>query len=332
MAAYSIRRNSNFATAVLVTKIYIHWLELTGLLSLTDLPDICHHLAIPGSLFKQFETRKGTNVLTYDTVTGSEAVYISIPREGHSRLTLRGSYFDNFPEQSLRGLLDLMFSRYGNCLRLDISLKDTAGHIDFVEYARMSGRNNYTDYCSGSSVTNRKKTFGEVPDSNNRGGVPDVHQNHTLIHFGNADSRSYAKLYVCLDGFSKFEVTLQNNKQTRVLLDTYDIDSMGVFNALSKAALVKCINFVTPASKKQKRLEQISSYAKFLGAPVKPIRWTAFTPAAEKLTKMAALVAVRDRVISQLWSCISRFDVPRADIEALTAEIEARLLPSVWEF
>ena len=327
MAGYSTRRKLKRTLTAVRMKIFTHWLEMTGLITVDDIDHVCDCLNIPPSLLKEFTTRKGTYIATYSTADDSEAVYFSIPADGYGRVTLRGSYFDTFSEQSMQEFIQFMYSRKGNCKRLDISLKDTAGLIQFVEYARMSSLENYLDYCTGSSLVSRKKKKGEVPDSNNRQGVPDVHQNHTLIHYGDANSSSYAKLYICLDGFSKFEVTLTNKDNAKVLLDAYNHSDMTAFNALAKAALVKTINFVKPGSKVSKRLEQIASFKTFLGSEIKPVSWSTYSPAKQKRSVDEALIAFRDQMIAQLWTCIPRFDIPTDEIEALTAAIEATLKP-----
>lgn len=315
-----------------MSKIYIHWFEMSGLIKTDDLPEICDYLNIPVSLLKQFTTRRGTAISTYDTATGTQAVYISIPAEGHGCVKLTGSYFNTFPEQSIQGLKNFLFARAGNCLRLDVSIKDTSGILDFNEYARMSKLENYLDYCMGSAVTNRKKKKGELPDSNNRQGIPDVHQNHTLIHYGDANSPSYAKLYVCPDGFCKFEITLRERTRTKALLRAYDTKDMMIFNGMTLEALVKTINFVTPASKRAKRPIQVDSYAKFLGGRVKPIKWAIHSPEKQSLTKIEKLIAFKKKVIGQLYGCISRFGIAQTDIETITVEIETRLRPQDWEF
>jgi len=126
-------------------RLYIHWLEMTGLISTDDIAEITDSLSIPQSLLKTFKTTKGTTVCTFDAAEDSESVYISIPQEGYGRVTLRGGFFDAFPGQSIRDFKDFMYSRKGNCLRLDVSFKDISGYLNFEEYSRMSLLENHLD-------------------------------------------------------------------------------------------------------------------------------------------------------------------------------------------
>ena len=306
-------------------KIFIHWLELTGLFRESDIPEILDGLNLPQSI-KYFMTRKGTAVYTWDAPKEAESVYISIPAEGYSRIKLTGGYFNTFPDQSIQSLRDSMFARKGNCLRLDISLKDTDGDLNFEDFKRMSGLDHYLDYCRGSAVANRKTKKKEIPDSTNRQGVPDVHANHKLIHYGDSNSKQYAKLYRCPDGFSKFEVTLRDKAQAKTLLGFYDIADMSTFNAEAKRALVKVIDFVTPASKRAKRPVQVDAFRDFLGGEVKPIKWSTYAPEKRQKEEIETFYASSGKIIAQLRNVVSRYNLPRQDLEAKIQELEALLI------
>jgi hypothetical protein len=303
---------------------------MTGMITCQDIPEICGYLGIPESLLSEYVTKKGTYIGTYNVYGGegsTEAVRINIPAEGYGRVSLHGSYFDSNPEHSVYDFKTFMYGRKGNCKRLDISLKDSAGYLDFEEYVRMSSLEDYQKYCAGTSVVCRKKKKGELPDSNNRGGIPDVHANHTLIHYGDANSNSYAKFYICNDGKCKFEVTLMKNEQTKAVLNAYHHRDMSIFNALARQALVKVIDFVTPASKVAKRKVQIESYRKFLGSTVQPIKWSAYTDAKEKLTLAAQMNRTSSRLVSMLLNCIPKFNVSEQDTERIVDDIKALLTP-----
>ena len=312
---------------------YIHWLEMTGILQhsepdcdISDFEIVAHTLNLPPSLFKSFTTRNGTTVYTYATSDNLEAVSIVIPQTGYGRVTLRGSFFDAFPTQSILEFKDLMYSLKGNCLRLDNSFKDTSGILNYGEYRRMSELDNYLDYCTGSAVVNKKILKKELPDSTNRKGVPDVHMNHKLIHFGDSNSSQFAKFYECLDGHCKFETTHKNKTHTKILLNAYNPNDMSEYQALAKTALIKIIDFVTPASKRAKRPVQIESYRKFLGSKVEKIKWTTYSPKKQELSKLESFLNWKAKSISHLWSGISKYNLPRRDIEAIMHDIESRLV------
>jgi hypothetical protein len=296
---------------------------MSGLLTPADIPHVQTLLSLPGSLGKSFVTKRGTTVIRYTTADNVEFASITVPPSGYGRVTLRGSYFDRYPGQSINGLRDYLYSRKGNVLRVDVSLLDTDGHIDFDEYRRMSSLDHYQDYCTGSSVACRKQKKSDEPGNKNRQGIPDVHANHRWIHYGDVDSKTYAKLYVTEVGATKFEITLADKIQARILLDSYNSADMTSFNAQAKAALVKTINFVTPVSKRGKRPVQVESYAKFLGGEVKPIRWTDHTAQRHKVHE--SFTTGKTRIISQLWNFVSRFQLPRAELEEIVQRLSDQL-------
>lgn len=326
MAGYVIRRNFKKDTADIM-KIYPHWTHFSGILTEDDVQDISETLNIPPTLWKGFTKDSGTQLFTLKTPDNTELASIMIPPSGkHGSALLRGDFFDTYPDQSIKDFINFMYSKAGNCLRLDISFKDTSGILAFDDYKRMSKLENYLDYCTGTAtVSRKKKRLRKDPDSTNRGGVPDVHDNHRWIQYGDSDSSSCAKFYECQDGFNKFEITLKNKSQTKVLMDAYNPGDMTVFNDRAKEALVKTINFIKPASKRAKRPVQVESFEKFLGSKVLPIRWTTHSPEKQDLTLLDSFLLWKSGIYNSLWRGIERFKLPYNDIEAIAQEMEDRL-------
>lgn len=198
-------------------------------------------------------------------------------------------------------------SKSGNVKKLDISYEDEQQILDFAEIRSMCSLDNFQDFLTGTCVNDRRKNRGEIPDSKNRAGVPDVHANHDLIHFGDVNSPTCAKAYVMPSGNIKLELTLNDKAYNHALLDLYEPDNIGEWEKQAKAALVKCVNFVRPSSRKSKRLVQVDSWQRFLGSQVKPIRWTDYTPThdVETLTFEQSL----SRNIGQLQNMCRKFKI-----------------------
>lgn len=312
--------------------LHFHWLQASTLhITEPDLFELCKLVNVPLRLFNSFTRKSGVTIYQY-SVPGSSAedsIYISIPEseDAYGIVTLKGSFFDSYPEFPVHLFRDFIHRKAGNFLRVDLSFDDDVGCLDYTEYMQMSLAANYKSYITGSVITNRKKKRSETPDSNNRCGIPDLHTNHQLIHYGNA-SGNYAKLYVNAKQQAKVELTIQDKKQNNILLDLYSPESIETFIDAAKGALVKHLNFCTPASIRAKRPKQIDSWSEFLGSTPRPIRWTDYTPAnVEGLNIDKANVELFEsglsRAIAQLQNFSRKHDF-YADVVKDIAEIESR--------
>lgn len=308
--------------------IRLHWFEHTYLdLSNEQLQQLIDLTGIPRSAFKSYTTKAGTSVFTF-TLQGSggeEAVSLTVPQKGYGRITLRGSYFDAYPDADIHPLFLHLSELGGNPKRVDYSFEDDSNLLDFEEIRRLSLTGNYQNYLVGLSLGNRKRDrkYNHAPDSNNRQGIPDVHANHRLIHFGDA-KRNFVK---CYDNgaFTKFELTLVDPEQNHVLLLLYCPQRIGDFNNAAIAALVKHLNFVTPASKRAKRYIKLDWWETFIGSDIKPIRWTDYRKeAADHQTEN--FVHSLQRGVARLQNLLQRagingFYFELSQIERQAAEI-----------
>ena len=141
----------------------------------------------------------------------TEGVVITVPVHAYAIVKLHGAFFDNYRNFPAHEFWSFIQSKQGNALKVDISFEDTDQILDFEEIKRMSLFENYQSYITGSCITDRKRKKGniEIPDSTNRGGVPDVHINHPLIHYGDVDSTVCGKCYVIpATGNIKFEISV----------------------------------------------------------------------------------------------------------------------------
>jgi len=316
-------------------RIYQHWLEQTGIFSDDDVPKIADLLNLPASLFVKSPANGGGSKYIY-SIDNKELVSISVPLSAeYKKVTIRGQYFDLYPTQSTKELTNFLFSRKGNCKRLDISFKETDSEdlLNYDEYKAMSKKEVYLDYLTGSSVSNKKRKEDKSdPNSTNRKGIPDIHDNHRWIQYGDSNSTSHAKLYECTDGFNKLEVTLRNPEQSKLILEAYDTSDMSDFNELSLKALVKTINFVTPSSKRAKRLVQIASFRQFLGGEVKAIKWSEHCPERQELLLLDSFDLWKSHLHTNLLRGIDRFQLDPYQIEgiALCDNIGETLTPPVY--
>lgn len=269
--------------------IRLHWFEHTYQdISDEQLQQLVDLTGIPRTAFKSYTTKSGTSVYTYTLqgAGGEEAVSVTVPQKGYGRITLRGSFFDAFPNVETFPIYEFLSDLGGNAKRVDYSFEDDTNQLDFEEIRRLSTAGNYQNYLTGLALGNRKRDrkYNLCPDSNNRQGIPDVHANHRLIHYGDA-KRNFVKCYHN-GSFTKFELTLTDPDQNHILLMLYCPQRIADFNTAAIAALVKHVNFITPASKRAKRYIKLDWWEKFLGSDIKPIRWTEYREeATEKQTE-----------------------------------------------
>ncbi|MSN26200.1 MAG: hypothetical protein GJV46_10080 [Geobacter sp.] len=312
----------------------IHFHHAEASVYAADIADIADLLQIPKNLFKHYQHKNGTSIYTYAVPDSGakESVVIRIPEStaAAGMVKLHGSYFDSAEQFPMHKLRDYVSSHNGNIYHLDISYVDDEGHLDADEIKRMSLLENYKAYLTGVCTTSRKKSTGSKVDSNSRGGIPDVHANFNLIHYGNA-SGNYVKFYQQIGKHAKFELTLRDKVYIKLLLEKYQPDSIAAFETLSKSALVKHLNFITPASKRAKRPVQIDSYRNFLGSETKPVNWTEHKPAKDLAGE--DFTAGLSRAIAQLQNLFKKHriyaglekDIYRLQTKALNAFSDTRL-------
>ena len=261
-------------------KIYYHAMAASALkLTQADLEELSIILDVPFNEFADFTSKKGYRILT-KKLDDSEIIGIYIPEsdKAYSSIKLQGNYFYNYPHFPVHKFREFYKSRGGNLITSDISFEDDAEIKDLVRFSAIRNcclLDNYKDFLKGSCVAKRKKKKGEVADSNNRGGIPDVHANHALIHIGNRNSTMPVKIYKDYDKPVKFEITINSKDRNAAIIEKYNPDSVHEWETLAKAALVACINFVSPSSKGKKQLDW---WEKFLDSEVKPIKWSKYKP------------------------------------------------------
>jgi len=261
-------------------QIYIHWFEASHSLNLKQFSEVTKSLQQPARAWKRSTTKAGTLIYTL-SIDNTESAAITFPPHGTGTITIRGSYFDA-ATAPISAMWVLLQSTGTNIKRLDISYLDNEQLLSFDNIKRMSLRDNYQQYITGTVTANRKRTSKDSPDATNRQGVPDVHANHPLIHYGNADAKSFAKFYQRPDGLNKFEITLRDRLQAAALMDAFTADTEAAFITLAKQALVKTINFVLPSTRHSRRPKKVPAWDAFLGGPIAPLKWSSVTVPIEQ--------------------------------------------------
>jgi hypothetical protein len=299
--------------------IYYHKLEATIPDMTRDcLEELTYILNLPLSLYQDYLTHSGTRVLSYVAeTTKKETVRIAVPAQSkYSTIKLQGGFFDNYRDFPVHEFWQFVKNRHGRVKVADISFEDTERLLDFTEIRRCCSLDNYNDWLKGQCLSRRKKTKSDIPDGKNRGGIPDLHSNHDLIHLGDLDAVLPAKIYVMPStGNIKFEVTCNNYEHNHALLEHYKPESIATWEYSAKALLVRCVDFVTPSSKKAKRgVVQLEWWQRFLKDNIKPIRWTDYEP--EKPVIETSFETALNRVIGQLQNVGKRFGIADAVADA----------------
>lgn len=263
-------------------KSYFHHLETTAVtITDDDLNSLIELFAVPMNLFNDYVIKSsGTRVLAYkDPQTGKESIAISIPKTAYAIVKLHGAFFDRYPDFPVHKFWAFIKGKQGNCIRTDVSFEDVEHVLDFNEIRRMSLTDNYKSYLTGSAILDiKRKQTDDVPDSSNRHGVPDVHANHKIIHYGNVGSPTSGRAYVMENGNIKFEIIIIDKKHTTAILDSYTPETIDVWRNLVTGALIKFVNFVTPSSKRAKRPVKIPMWHRFIDSDLQPICWKNYEP------------------------------------------------------
>lgn len=302
-------------------KIYFHHLETTAVtITDDDLQYLFELFSVPMNLFNDYTIKStGTRVLTHkDPQTGGESIAISIPIASYAIVKLHGAFFDNYPDFPVHKFWAFIKGK-GNCIRTDVSFEDTEHVLDFDEIRRMSLTYNYKNYLTGSAILDiKRKQTDDVPDSSNRHGVPDVHANHKIIHYGNVGSPTSGRAYVRKNGNIKFEIVIIDKKYTAPILDSYTPETIDVWRKLVTGALIKFVNFVTPSSKRAKRPVKVEFWKNFLDSDLRPICWKDHVPIqdAAEISFDSAI----STVFGRLHNIAARFLITedlKEDIDAL---------------
>ena len=233
-----------------------------------DVIELCKILHIEYILFKQsaFGDRR---ILVHAFGKAKESVYFSINNAGeehsYARLTLHGSFFDNSPDFKFRTLLRFISQFRPTPKQLDVAFNDDKKCLTIKEIRHWCA--DCDDYCKGSLATKLN-----APEERTR------RREFVRIELSSAKSqRNYGTIYVRPDtGFIRFEIKFRNRDKIEYLLENYSRKNPEQFESRSREALVSCIDFITPQSKKRRTVSKYRkqrSWKKFLGSDVKRVNW-----------------------------------------------------------
>ena len=227
------------------------------------------------------------------------------------RLTLHGSFFDNSPDFQLGSLLKFLTSLGWTPKQLDVAYTDDQQHTTLEDWRRWLGED-WKSYCTGSLF--RKSPPGEKTE----GGK--------FIRFELASASSktnYASIYIRPDtGLIRNEIKYKDEEKIKHLLSAWDQESPVAFYKRAVAAMVSCIDIVTPSSKKTRCPDKYIRDPKWLAyvdADVTAINWTTVkTEAAanRERSDATAYVTSLKRVAAMVTNVIARNEDyrPRSEI------------------
>lgn len=220
-----------------------------------------------------------TRIFKYSPNKSGEMVYISYfsdiesPRsklrgidpaeikESSLKLNLHGSFFDD-NDFRLRKFLKFISTFNPTFKQLDIAFNDDKKCLKKKELIHWSKDSGY--YCKGDLVKR------QVPYN--------VYGNRKLvrIQLGSARSKSnFGTIYKRPDTkYWRIEIKLKHNDKIKYVLENYSDKKRQQFEDRSLETLVKCINFVTPGSKKKSNPRKQPSWQSFLKSDVKKINWS----------------------------------------------------------
>lgn len=245
--------------------IEIHGLALAAQgLSLNDLDVLFDdHLKISRASYVTGEFGD-TKIFKYSPDKSGEMVYISYfsnIEKSSLKLNLHGSFFDN-NDFRLRKFLKFISTFNPTFKQLDIAFNDDKKCLKKKELIHWSKDSGY--YCKGDLVKR------QVPYN--------VYGNRKLvrIQLGSARSSSnYGTIYKRPDTkYWRIEIKLKHNDKIKYVLENYSDKKRQQFETRSLETLVKCINFVTPGSKKKSNPRKQPSWQSFLKSDVKTINWS----------------------------------------------------------
>ncbi len=290
-------------------RIYYHHITASVLpITDSDLNSLFELFQVPKILFQDYTAKtSGTRVLTYtDPQTGKESIAISIPKTSYAGIKVHGVFFDNFSDFPVHKFWEFIKGKDGNAKRLDISFEDTEHLLDFDQIVHMSRTANYMSFITGNSIVARKcKKKSETPSITDRRGVPDIRENQKVIHFGDKGAPVSARIYEMASGNFKAEIEVTDKDHTAAILDNYSPETVDKWKSIVTSALVGCVNFVTPSSKRAKRPVKIGFWKDFLGSDVAAIKWTDYEPIQD-----AAALSFEEslqRVFGSLHNLAARF-------------------------
>jgi hypothetical protein len=178
-------------------------------------------------------------------------------------LNLHGSFFDHSPDFKLEELLSYINKYKYTPKQLDVAFTDNLCCLTVQEVVRWC--NESPLYCTGSLVRN-------VPGVRYTAGSMD------RIELSRASSKTnYGTIYVRPDtGYLRVEIKFKSEDKIKYLLGDYSISTLLQFEARCLKALVGCIDFITPSSKRKRSPDKYirqQSWMKFIESDVTKINW-----------------------------------------------------------
>jgi len=245
--------------------IEIHGLALSAPgMSLNDLDVLFDdHLKISRASYVTND-HGNSRIFKYSPDKSGEMVYISYfsnIEKSSLKLNLHGSFFDN-NDFRLRKFLKFISTFNPTFKQLDIAFNDDKKCLKkklLLHWSRYSG-----DYCKGDLV---KRQVPYIVFGNRKLIRIQLASARSKSNFGTIYKRPNTKYW-------RIEIKLKHNDKIKHVLENYSDKKRQQFEKRSLETLVKCINFVTPGSKKKSNPRKQPSWQSFLNSDVKKINWS----------------------------------------------------------
>lgn len=199
------------------------------------------------------------------------------------KVNLHGSFFDHSPEFRLEEFIRHI-SKFGYTPKqLDVAFTDNKNCLSIRDVERWC--NERKEYCTGSLVRRAS------PGIRYTDGVVD------RIELSSATSlTNFGTIYIRPDtGHIRIEIKFKDKDKINFLIDDYSIRKIHSFEDRCIRALVGCIDFITPTSKRKRSPDKYirqQAWKSFLGSDVKQIKWS------EKKTELT-----KNRMTSDSYNC-----------------------------
>lgn len=182
--------------------------------------------------------------------------------ESMTKLHLHGSFFNNSPDFRMKKFLKFLENYKYTPKQLDVAFNDNERHLSKKEVLRWCKHSR--DYCTGSLVSKHKPRREEEEGKTQ---FLKLGKASSTINFGTIYRRPKPWHW-------RFEIKFKDKNKILELLRDYSDKNPQPFNERSLQALVSCIDFVIPNSKKSRTTKKQQSWLAFLGSDIKKVNWS----------------------------------------------------------
>ncbi len=187
-----------------------------------------------------------------------------IGNHNYITVNLHGSFFDHSPNFNLQNFISFITCYGYTSKQLDVAYTDNNKCLSTKTLTHWC--RDYKDYCTGTLFRRVKP------------GIRDVERGLDRLELGQASSKSaYGTIYVRPDtGFIRTEIKYKAEEKIDYLLQGNFVEDISLFEDRCINALITCVDFVTPSSKKSRSPDKYirqQSWKNFLESERKKCNW-----------------------------------------------------------